>query len=428
MKKHLTAVLLTVLLVCLAAFSGCSLVRGFEKDLQINLKVNGEYRGTYTVNAFNNAIVPLPEQNDVPEGLMFYGWTPQENWQELGAGNVHLSQNKSVLRYDDVKDWVVGDEASVTVYAVFGEKPTHDLAIAWYNKPATSGLDENIIQSFTDSLNAYLVSQSYAPADMDIVIRGYSGTVGASCGQIKEDGDIDIMIGWANTNNLVGTGGLKAGADFLENNGNILINPDFEKGARYTARLNERAMTKLVYGWILETYAGEGGPTLDYLFDGNEPVDPEPPVDPKPPEEIDKITVTDKVLNVSIWNNSKGAWISAEQIEKLKTDFAAYLDKKVSNASALTLNWIVETDVTNVASLSASVIAAGNIDFVVGCGANVDTNKDGHLDNLVKFKVPASEYMAADRYVAVLNKDAPNRLAVMLYEFMTGSGFTAEAA
>ncbi|HBN13383.1 MAG TPA: hypothetical protein DD415_07185 [Clostridiales bacterium] len=141
-----------------------------------------------------------------------------------------------------------------------------------------------------------------------------------------------------------------------------------------------------------------------------------------------KIEVTDTILNVSIWNNKSGAWITPEQIEKLKTDFAAYLDKKVSNAASLTINWKVEPDVTDVATLAASVTAAGNIDFVVGCGANVDTNDKGHLDNLVKFKVAASDYMAANRYVAVLHKDAPNQLAVLLYEFMTGSGFTTNAA
>ena len=36
--------------------------------------------------------------------------------------------------------------------------------------------------------------------------------------------------------------------------------------------------------------------------------------------------------------------------------------------------------------------------------------------------------MAADRFVAVLHKDAPNQLAVILYEFMTASGFTANAS
>ena len=155
MKKHLIAALL-VLVMCLAAVSGCSLVRGFEKDLQVILEVNGEYRGCYTVNAFNNAIVPIPDGADVPEGLMFYGWTPQENWQEAGASNVPLSENKGLIRYDDVKDYADG-AASVTLYAVFGEKPKHDLVVAWYDKFSTSGLNAEIVAAFTEDMYEYLV-------------------------------------------------------------------------------------------------------------------------------------------------------------------------------------------------------------------------------------------------------------------------------
>ena len=96
-----------------------------------------------------------------------------------------------------------------------------------------------------------------------------------------------------------------------------------------------------------------------------------------------------------------------------------------ADVSKITINWTVET-ATKVADLVASVNAAGNIDMVIGCGNNV--NSEGNLTNLVKFKIPASDYMAADRFVAVLHKDAPNQLAVILYEFMTASGFTANAA
>ena len=35
--------------------------------------------------------------------------------------------------------------------------------------------------------------------------------------------------------------------------------------------------------------------------------------------------------------------------------------------------------------------------------------------------------MAANRYIAVLNKDNPNQLAELLYEFMTGKPFPSLA-
>ncbi len=409
MRKTLMAALLAIVM-CLAALSGCAMVRGFEKDVQVVLMVNGEYRGSYTVNAFNNAIVPVPE---APQGLMFYGWTADENWEEKGAANVKVSANKGLIRYDDVKDYA-GEKLSVTLYPVFGEIPRHDIAIAWYDKAATSGLNSAVIDGFTSKFYAFLTEKGYETKEMDIVIRSYAGNVGPTCEAIRGDGDIDIMIGWSNADNLTGTGGMKAGIDFLENNGNIFINPDFEKGARYAARLSDTEMCHLVYDWILNNYAGEGGPKLDYLYDGS--TEPEP--EPEPPV-TDGPAITETQLNVSIWNNNF-TWISEAQIEKLKTDFTAELTGKGVDVSKVTINWTVET-ATKVADLVASVNAAGNIDMVIGCGNNV--NSEGNLTNLEKYKIPASEYMAADRFVAVLHADIPNQLAVLLYEFMTGTGF-----
>lgn len=413
MKKHIFAVVIVAIITCLAVLSGCTMVRGFEKDLQVVLKVDGEYKGCYTVNQFNNAIVPVPE---APKGLIFYGWTADPDWASKDISEVKVSQNKGLIRYDDVKDCVEGDKLSVTLYPVFAEIQRHDIAIAWYNKVATSGLDENVIKGFTDKLYAFLASKGWDTENKDIVIRPYAGNVGPTCDAIKNDGDIDIMIGWSHAENLTTTGGLKAGEDFVENNGNILINPD---KARYAARLSDTENSKLVYEWILTEFAGEGGPKLDYKWDGT--TKPEEPEEPEVPEVPDgpAVAITETKLNVSVWNNNF-TWITEAQIEKLKTDFTAHLTGKGVDVSKLTINWTVES-ATKVADLVKSVNDAGNIDVVVACGNNV--NSDGNLTNLVKFKVPASEYMAADRFVAVLHADIPNQLAVQLYEFMTGDTF-----
>ena len=57
MKRRFMAVLIA-LVMCLAAFSGCSALKGLERDVQVILQNEGEYVGTYTVNIFNNAVVP----------------------------------------------------------------------------------------------------------------------------------------------------------------------------------------------------------------------------------------------------------------------------------------------------------------------------------------------------------------------------------
>ena len=53
MKKRIIVVLL-LLALCLLAMTGCSPVKGFEKDIQVILEINGVYSGVETVNIFNS--------------------------------------------------------------------------------------------------------------------------------------------------------------------------------------------------------------------------------------------------------------------------------------------------------------------------------------------------------------------------------------
>lgn len=415
MKKHLVATLL-VAVMCLLTLSACSVVAGLEKDVNITLNVNGNaLDGNYVVNTFNNAIVPVPE---APKGDVFLGWTADKDWQSKDIADVALSQNKGLIRYDDVKDYAV--DGKITLYAVFGVQPRHDIAVAWYDKEKTSGLNQGVMDEFLTALKAFLTTQGYTPDSMDIVVRGYAGNVGPTCGAIMDDGDIDIMVGWAAASNIEGTGGMKRGVDFLQNYGNIKLTGASK--ARYTAKLSDSEVVNKVYRWILSTYAGEGGATKDYDV-ADTPVVPDPDPTPTPDPEPTPDTSVDygKKLTVSIWNNTKGGWITEEQIAKLKTDFEAYLTEKGLDVSTLSITWRVETDVTNVAALVAAVKAAGDVDFVLACGKNV--NSDGNLTNLEKLQVAESPYMAANRYIAVLNKDNPRLLAKVLYKFISGQDY-----
>ena len=134
--------------------------------------------------------------------------------------------------------------------------------MAWYNKETTSGLNQSIMDDFVTALKAHLTSQGKDVSKIDIVIRAYDGKVGESCAAIKAAGDVDIMVGWSATSNLVGTGGLTAGTDFLQNYGNITLTGSTT--ARYAARIADDELTKLVYNWILTTYGGTDGATKDY--------------------------------------------------------------------------------------------------------------------------------------------------------------------
>lgn len=408
MKKHLVATLL-VAVMCLLTLSACSVVAGLENDVNITLNVNGNaLDGNYVVNTFNNAIVPVPE---APKGDVFLGWTADKDWQNKDIADVALSQNKGLIRYDDVKDYAV--DGKITLYAVFGVQPRHDIAVAWYDKEKTSGLNQGVMDEFLTALKAFLTTQGYTPDSMDIVVRGYAGNVGPTCGAIMDDGDIDIMVGWAAASNIEGTGGMKRGVDFLQNYGNITLTGASK--ARYTAKLSDSEVANKVYQWILSTYADEGGATKDYDV-ADTPVVPDPDPDPNPDDT--KLTITDTVLTVSVWSN-EGTWVSDAQLAKLKEDFNAYLTKRGVDVSTLVITWKVE-EATKVAELGASVNAAGNIDFILGCGANVTTK--GGVENVEKIAISSNDYMTG-RMIAVLNKDNPRQLAKILWEFVSGTKF-----
>lgn len=401
MKKRFIAALLLVVM-CMGAFSACSLTGKLEKDVQVYLETSDGLLGPYTVNAFNNAIVPAQE---APRGKKQLGWTDDKNWNEKDIKNVSVSENVGLIRYDDVKNYA--KKGKVTLYPVFGDITRHDIAIAWYDKEKTSGLNQSVMDDFTDALKAYLTEQGMNPAEMDIVVRGYDGNVGTSCGNVMKDSDVDIMVGWAAKSNLEGTGGLKAGEDFLQNYGNITLT-GAEK-ARYAARLGDTDLVKQVYNWILTTYGGTGA-KKDYDV-ADTPVDPDPSEPDTPAETYD--------LVVSIWNNNGTVTVAEEQLDALKTAFAAYLTEK-GITTEVKINWVRET-ATKVADMGSSVNAAGNVDFILACGGNV-TSK-GNVQNVEMAQIAASDYMAADRYIAVLNKDNPNQYAKMLYEFMSGKKF-----
>ena len=246
MKKGFVAV--AVLIVLFMAVTGCS--KAQAKDIQVVLQVNGEIFDVVKVNSFNNAVVKEPAAQD---GRIFKGWTLQESWEESEVDSVPLIPNKGLIRYDDVKDAIKGNASSVILRAVFGAIPRRDLVVAWYSKESTSGLNQGHMDVFKDKLFAYLTSLGYSPDKMDIVIRDYNGNVGDTCAAITKDADVDITVGWSSSSNLTGTGGWVEGKDFLENVGGITIGAK----ARYSARLSDTELSKLVYTWIQSEF-GEG--------------------------------------------------------------------------------------------------------------------------------------------------------------------------
>ncbi len=335
MKKHLIAVFIAVV-TCLAALSGCSLVRGFEKDLQVVFEVDGKYYDSGTVNIFNNAVVEEPA---APKGYYFRGWTNTAEWTEEESVTVPVLENTGLVRYNDIKDMVQAGRESVTLYGVFSEIVRHDLKVAWYDKETTSGLNQAAMDGFKAKLYAYLTEEGKNPESLDIIIQGYNGDVGTSCSAIMKHGDVDIMVGWAGTSNLTGTGGMPA-EDILENVGKVKIGSK----DRYAARLSDTELTKLVYIWIQNEY-GAG-----YV----------PPVVEPDPEPTTKTELVIAYYN----NNSDASGISAQNMNEFKTKLDAYIATQETYKDSVSV--IIKDFIGGVETTCNSVKSDDSICIMVG--------------------------------------------------------------
>ena len=389
MKKYLIAAFIAMM-TCLAVLSGCAAVKGLERDVQVILENDGEYVGTYTVNQFNNAVVPEMEKED----LMFRGWSVLEDWTEED-GDYYLTENTGLIRYDDIKDFVVGDSLSITLYAAYAPIPARDLVIAWYDKETTSGLNQSYMDSFKTQLYAYLTSQGYSPESMDIVIRGYSGDVGTTCSEIMKDSDVDIMVGWSSTSNITNTGGLVEGEDFIENNGGITIGAK----ERYAARLTDTELCNLVYKWIFEEYSETGLPE-----------------DPEPATEADLVIA---------WYNrhtdSTDSGLTQEIMDSFATELNAYLTTQGYNPSDMQI--VVRAYSGAVGDSCASILQTGDVDIMVGWSSNIDTT--GGMTEGADFimNVGGVSIGTAERYAALLTNTELSKL-VYTWIFDTYSDVT----
>ncbi len=352
MKKHLIAAFV-VTVMCLVGLTGCSAAKALEKDLQAVLNVDGEYYDCYTVNIFNNAVVPEPE---APSGKTFRGWTLLESWSEEEADSVPVIANKALIRYDDIKDYVIGNETSVTLHAVFAPVPRRDLVIAWYNNN-NSKITEEQMQDFETRLYAYLKSANYMPESMDIVIRGYMGQVGDSCSAIKKDGDVDIMVGWSTASNLNTQASWEQGKDYIDIVGKIRIS---EKD-RYATRLTDTELSKLVFDWIQDEYGAEEA-------EGEEtPTNPEVSKEPEATKAPENVAEAKKLV-IGWYAKTSTTGITQEMMAGFETMLAAYL-------AELNLNPEVEireiSGDLGVAAVGELVNTAGDYDILMGMGKNI---------------------------------------------------------
>lgn len=235
----------------LATNTSC-FAKAFEEEINVVFMYEDEYISHDTVTQFKN--IKSPELSDayIPDGYKFFGWTPynpdtvkatDENFKDkyIGAGKmVHWSdveehkENSTVI----LRALMIDKEEIPKVY--------HYVVIAWYDKVATSGLDQAKMDTFQEALFTHLRSINVSEEDLNsIVIRPYTGNVGTTCGQIMEDDDVDLMFGWSSIENVTSTGGMDPN-DLLETITEYKVG---EKN-RTIHRLTDKATAITVLDWM----------------------------------------------------------------------------------------------------------------------------------------------------------------------------------
>lgn len=219
--------------------SGCNFLTGLERDLDVVLYAKGEVFDTCTVNIFNNYYVKEDVKVTEP-GYIFWGWSPKEDYiPEVDDASL-LIKNKKVIRYNDVAQWKLPDSNKLDLYAVIAPRPVYDLVVGWYDKVATSGLDQTIMNKFSTGLKTYLTSEGKDVATMKIDVRAYDGDVATVGSKVNADTDVDILLGMGN--NITSTGG-------IETKGRIDGVTMGAKTGRNIALLSDKELASLVFEW-----------------------------------------------------------------------------------------------------------------------------------------------------------------------------------
>ena len=182
-----------------------------DSEIEVVPARSNEIDLTVTVHGDEDKVTELKDADTivdlgtitVPENKQFIGFATSEGSSEVKL-NVALNAE---LKYADLKSIVEVGAKTLDLYPVFKEieavERTHFAKIGWYNKPATSGLDETIIAQIENGLREYLLGQGIATDVVSSVLfMPFTGNVSESTTSINDEKDIDIMLGWKDSGNV----------------------------------------------------------------------------------------------------------------------------------------------------------------------------------------------------------------------------------
>lgn len=246
-----------VLLVSITMLTMLCACGMFDKPITVAfIDETGEQVATVQVSLLSKALVPelnrvfAYDKVEIPaEGAQcrsFRGWSFDEAAIDPEIATTIKSNVKanSTLSYDQIKDHIV--DGKVTMYAVWA--PYADLVIGW-DARSISGLTEEIIENFENSVRSYLDANGYSRVSVQYkkFDQAETADLGAA---VTNNGSINVLIGVGSNINLNPGGNVTV----MKLVGGIPMGGK----VRYIARLDNKDLSVLIYDW-LQTPQGQMG-------------------------------------------------------------------------------------------------------------------------------------------------------------------------
>lgn len=215
MKNKRFLLLASIGLVAVPSLSGC-VFKALEKEINVVFMNEGSIVDSGSVTQFKNIQSPTISSAFIPTDYKFLGWTAYAE-EELDLSDATNFKTQYIgggrmVHYMDVKQFAKGETVVLNALMMHKDdipKEYHYAVVAWYDKVATSGLDQAKIDGYEKMTKAYLESEGVSKEDIDsIIFRAYAGNVGPTTGQILYDDDVDIMLGWGSLDNISTTGSI----------------------------------------------------------------------------------------------------------------------------------------------------------------------------------------------------------------------------
>ncbi len=407
-----------------------------EASIEITIVADGA-KSTVTVYE-TGAAISAP----IKTGFKFVGWAV------VADGEIVFEASDAISMYD-LQDYADADGV-IQLYAVYEERVANEgLVVGVWNRYVNAekvGIDT--AEKIEAAFRAYMAENNLT---FNVEFRAYTESAVADFGAaVNAAGDVDVILGAGA--NIQSSGGVAYIAraymtyEGLTDRYAVLLTDTEYALAFYaymTGLTNDHADVTFVVdgqsttvtvnnllgikadapaltleegfellGWATTQDATEAqlvgasfayADVKDYLTDGAVTLYPV----------IAQKLVEDTTLKVSVWTKD-GSWITAAELEAIKTGFENYLTGLGYDLSTLTITYVeTVTDGNKVADLGAAVNAAGDFDVVIGCGNNI--NSSGGVSIIAKAGI-LTGHVAAERMVATLNS---NTLGGHFYTYLS---------